>query len=333
MHLRKLLTLACTAFAMTSGPVLAQTNIKLASAAQPGSVLIGFVDETVDKINKGSNGALKAERLFIGSEQEITTQVARGRLEMASISYTGASVLIPEAAVLNMPYLWKSDAERDFVTDNHALPVMKKIYEAKGLVIIGLGDVGWNDVVCKKTCLSPADVKGTKVRVSPAPSSKMFWGALAANGVQLPLSELFPALQSGLVEGADLPFLYYITTPAAQSAPHYVMTRHLHHGSTFVVNKGVWDKLTPDQQKLVAGARPDVARVRKEVADTEQPKMAEFKAKGGFVHELTPAQRAEWAKLVEPHQQKLVDEIGGQSAELWAAIQKGKQDYAARGGK
>lgn len=333
MRLRHLLTLSCAALALAGGSVSAQTNLKLASAAQPGSVLLGFVDETVDKINKNSNGTLKAERLFIGSEQEITTQLARGRLEMASISYTGASVLIPEAAVLNTPYLWKSDGERDFVTDNHALPVMKKIYEAKGLVIVGLGDVGWNDVVCKKACLAPGDVKGMKVRVSPAPSSKMFWSALAANGVQLPLSELFPALQSGLVEGADLPFLYYITTPAAQSAPHYVMTRHLHHGSTFVVNKGVWDKLTPEQQKVVSAARPDVVRVRKDVADTEKPKMAEFKAKGGFVHELTPAQRAEWAKLVEPHQQKLIDEIGGQAAELWAAIQKGKQEYAAKGGK
>jgi len=333
MQLRKLLMLAGATVALSSGIAQAQTALKIASAAQPGSVLIGFVDETVDKINKGSNGALKSERLFIGSEQEITTQVARGRLEMGSISYTGTSVLIPEAALLNMPYLWKSDGERDFVTDNFALPVMKKIFESKGLVIIGLGDVGWNDVVCKKACLTPADVKGMKVRVSPAPSSKMFWGSLAANGVQLPLSELFPALQSGLVDGADLPFLYYITTPAAQSAPHYVLTRHLHHGSTFVVNKGVWDKLTPDQQKLLVSARPEVARVRKEVADTEKPKMAEFKAKGGFVHELTPAQRAEWAKLVEPNQQKMVDEIGGQSAELWAAIQKGKQEYAAKGGK
>ena len=56
--------------------------------------------------------------------------------------------------------------------------------------------------------------------------------------------------------------------------------------------------------------------------------MAEFKNKGGFVHELTPAQRAEWRKLVEPDQLKLVKEIGGQAPELWAAIQKGKKEYA-----
>jgi TRAP-type C4-dicarboxylate transport system substrate-binding protein len=93
--MRKLLVLASATFVLSSGIAQAQTNLKMASAAQPGSVLIGFVDETVDKINKSSGGQLKSERLFIGSEQEITTQLARGRLEMGSISYTGASVLIP----------------------------------------------------------------------------------------------------------------------------------------------------------------------------------------------------------------------------------------------
>jgi TRAP-type C4-dicarboxylate transport system substrate-binding protein len=331
MKLIRALSLACAAFAVAHSPAFAQQTWKLASAAQPGSVLIGYVDDTVKKITAGSGGAIKAERLFIGSEQEIVQQVARGRLEMGSVSYTGASVLIPEAALLNMPYLWRSNAERDYVTDNWALPVLKKIYESKGLIVIGLGEVGWNDVVCKKPCLTPASVKGMKVRVSPAASSKMFWNSLGANGVQMPLSELFPALQSNLVEGADLPFLYYITTPAAQSAPHYVMTRHLHHGSTFVVSKRVWEGLTQQQRELVANSRPPVEKMRSEVDATEKPKMEEFRKKGGTVHELTDAQRAEWSKLVEPNQEQMVKEIGGQAAELWDAIKKGKAAFAARG--
>jgi TRAP-type C4-dicarboxylate transport system substrate-binding protein len=333
MNLAKPLALASLAFALACGPALAQQNWKIASAAQPGSVLVGFVDETANKITTGTAGAIKTERLFVGSEQEIIQQLVRGRLEMGSVSYTGASVLIPEAALLNMPYLWRSNAERDFVTDNFALPILKKIYDSKGLVIIGLGEVGWNDVVCKKACLTPNDVKGMKVRVSPAPSSKMFWGSLAVNGVQMPLSELFPALQSGLVEAADLPFSYYITTPAAQSAPHYVMTRHLHHGSTFMVNKKLWDSLSADQKKVVEGARPDVARMRREVEVEEKPKMEEFRKKGGVVHELTAAQRLEWSKLVEPNQERLVKEIGGGAQELWEAIQKGRKEFVAKGGK
>lgn len=333
--MRFLATLAVAAAALTlSAPqASAQQTWKVASAAQPGSSLVGFVDEMIGKINGGAGGAIKTERLFIGSEQEIIQQLVRGRLEMGGVSYTGASVLIPEAALLNMPYLWRSAAERDYVTDVHALPVLKKIYEAKGLVIIGLGEVGWNDVVCKKACLTPASVKGMKVRISPALSSKMFWTSLGANGVQMPLSELFPALQSGLVDGADLPFLYYITTPAAQSTPHYVMTRHLHHGSTMLANKRVWDGLQPAQRDAIVKAWPEVARMRSEVAAEEKPKMEEFKKKGGFVHELTAEQRAEWAKLVEPNQEQMVKDIGGAATELWAAIRKGKQEYAARGGK
>lgn len=326
-----MLALGLSMAAMT--PAHAQMNWKLASAAQPGSPLIGFVDETASKITAGSKGAIKVERLFIGSEQEIVQQITRGRLDFVSVSVAGTAPAIPEAALMTTPYLWRSDAERDFVTDNYALPVLKKIYEAKGLVIVGWGEVGWNDTVCKKACLSPADVKGMKVRVGPTTSSKIFWNSVGANGVQMPLSELFPALQSGLVDAADLPFPYYVTTPAAQTAPHYVTTRHLHHASHMLMSKRVWDSLSAEQKALVQSSIPSADRQRKEVDASIKPKMDEFKAKGGHVHELTPAQRAEWAKLIIPNQEQVVKEAGGAAAELWAAIQKGKQEFAARGGK
>jgi TRAP-type C4-dicarboxylate transport system substrate-binding protein len=71
-------------------------------------------------------------------------------------------------------------------------------------------------------------------------------------------------------------------------------------------------------------------RQRKEVDDSVKPKMDEFKAKGGFVHELTPAQRQEWAKLIVPNQMQVVKEAGGQAQELWDAIQKGKKEFAAK---
>lgn len=332
MKLAASLLLACAGLAATTG-AWAQKTWKVGSAAQPGSVLINFVDETAQKIGESTKGEIKAERLFIGSEQEATQQVVRGRIEIGSISYTGTSGLVPEAAVLNMPYVWVSTAEKDFVTDKFALPVLRKIYDAKGLVLLGLGEVGWNDVVCKKACLTPDSVKGIKVRIAPSPASKMFWTSLGGNGVQMPLSELFPALQSGLVDAADLPFPYYVTTPAAQSAPHYVLTQHLHHGSVIVANKVAWETLTPAQKQAVQASMPDVTRMRKAVADELAPKMDEFKKKGGFVHELTAAQRTEWRKLVQPNQEALVKEMGPSAPELWAAIQKGKAEYAASGGK
>jgi hypothetical protein len=106
---------ALAAAVLSQAPAQAQQNWKVASAAQPGTPLIAFVDEIVSKVGSGSKGAIKAERLFIGSEQEIAQQIVRGRIEMAGISMAGTAPLIPEAGLLTTPYLWSSAAERDYV--------------------------------------------------------------------------------------------------------------------------------------------------------------------------------------------------------------------------
>lgn len=303
---------------------------KMASAAQPGTVLLQIVEEIAGNIGKTTGGKIKVERQFVGNEQEMTQQVIRGRLQSGASSPTGAGVSVPDGMVLSLPYLWSSDAERTFVTDNFALPVVRSIYAEKGLELIALSDVGWNDVICKTACTTPASVKGMKARVSPSPASRLFWQSMGANGVQMPLTELWPGLEQNLVAAADLPFLFYITTPAAQSAPHYVMTRHLHHPAVFFVNKALFDKQTAEVQQQIRAAVPPIPTLRKRVADEETPKIAEFRAKGGFVHELTDAQRAEWRKMVEPGLPDLVKSMGGRAQELYDVIQKGKKEFATR---
>jgi TRAP-type C4-dicarboxylate transport system substrate-binding protein len=196
-----------------------------------------------------------------------------------------------------------------------------------------VSDVGWNDMVCKWACLTPDSVKGRKMRVSPSPASKIVFEQLEANGVQMPLSEAWPGLQSGLVEGADLPFLFYVTTPAAQTAPHYVVTRHYHHPSTFIVNQALWNGLPPALRAKVEKAMPDPNWARKQVADTEGPKMKEFVAQGGFVHHLTDEQREAWATVIRPGQAKMVQAIGGQAQSLYDALMTGKKAWADKHGK
>jgi TRAP-type transport system periplasmic protein len=319
--------------AAAAAPAQAQEQWKVASAAQPGTVLIGFVDTFAANATSASGGKLVVERQFVASEQEIATQLVRGRLQMGSVSAAGMSVLIPEGAVLNTPFLWASKAERDYVTDNYALPVLRRIYEEKGVVIIGHSEVGFNGVVCKSACPTPASLKGVKARVAPTPASRMFWTMLGGNAVQLPLSELFPALEQNLVVACDLPFSYYITTPAATSAPHFVDTQHLHHPAFVMVNKGLWDRLPKDVQEGLMKAPLPTAETRKAVDAELDGRIAEFRKKGGTYVELTDAQRAEWRKLVEPGQLELVKGIGGKAEEVFAAIQKGKQEFAAKNKK
>lgn len=309
-------------------PAAAQEVWKLGTAAQPGSVLYDIVMKFVNDFNAAAAGEAKLEYLLIGNEQEMHQQAVRGRIQMGASSFAGGAILVPEGTVFNTPYLWKNDAERAWVTDNHGVPVMKKLYAEKGLELVLVSDVGWNDMVCKTACLTPESIKGQKMRVSPSPASKVVFQQLGANGVQMPLTEFWPGLQSGLVVGGDLPFLFYVTTPAAQSAPHYVVTRHYHHPSTFVVNKALFDGMKPALREKLLKALPDANWARKQVADTEGPKMKEFVAKGGFVHHLTDEQREAWAKAIRPGQAEMVKLIGGRAQEVFDALSAGKKAFA-----
>ncbi len=257
-------------------------------------------------------------------------QVVRGRIQMGGSSFAGGAITVPEGAVMNTPYIWKNDQERAWVTDNHALPVAKKLYAEKGLELIFVADVGWSDIICTTACLTPDSIKGQKMRVSPSMGSRVLFKSLGANGVQMPLSEFFPGLQSGLVRGGDLPFLFYVTTPAAQSAPHYVLSRHYHHDAVYIVNKALFDGLKPALREKLIKALPDVAWARQQVADTEKPKMKEFVAKGGFVHELSADQREAWAKVARAGQAEMVQSIGGQAQKLFDAVMEGKKVYAEK---
>jgi TRAP-type C4-dicarboxylate transport system substrate-binding protein len=311
-------------------PATAQEVWKLGTAAQPGSVLYDIVMKFINDFNAAAAGEAKLEYLMVGNEQEMHQQAVRGRIQLGASSFAGGALLVPEGTVFNTPYLWKNEAERAWVTDNHGVPVMKKLYAEKGLELIRVADVGWNDMVCKTACLTPESIKGQKMRVAPSPASKIVFQQLGANGVQMPLSELWPGLQSGLVVGGDLPFLFYVTTPAAQSAPHYVMTRHFHHPSTFVVNKALFDGMKPALREKLLKAVPDANWMRKQVADTEAPKMKEFVAKGGFVHQLTDEQREAWAKVIRPGQAEMIKLVGGRAQEVMDAINAGKKAFAER---
>lgn len=300
---------------------------KVTSAAQPGLLRDHHVRIT-NAIGQGSGGAIKTEFQFVGSEQEALQQVLRGRLQVGIISMIGLASVVPEAALLPTPYLWSSPAEADWVIDNRLLGPLTKLMDAKGLVLIGFTETGWTDVVGKVPLLAPADVKGRKIRVSPSPASAFFWGQVGANGVQLPLSELFPGLEQGLVEGADLPFVYYITTPAAKSAPNYTLTRHTHIFNAVVANKSEWDKLPPAQQAAIRKAMPTLPELRREVRAAEEPEMKKFEAAGGKVHRLSDEQRLAWYRVVSPGHAAYVEKMGPGAQQLYKEIQAAREEFA-----
>lgn len=317
---------ALTAAGLTTSSASAQW--KIGTVVAPPSMLGVLVDEMAADIGKLTQNRVTAVRFQNPNEQELTQNVIRGRLEMGYISATGMAVAVPEAGVLNMPYIWLSDAERDYVTDKYAVPLMAQILDGKGLTLVRFGEAGWTNIFCKGPCTKPADLKGMKIRVSPTAGDKMMFERLGANGVQMTLADFYPALQQGVVDGGTLTFSFYLITPASQAAPHYVFTKHSHQPAMLIAHKATWAKVSKADQDAVSKGLVSVAAMRKRVADDERPKMDVHRSKGGTVHLLTDEQRAEWAKVIAPGQTALVESYGGRAKEFYDTILKGKKEYA-----
>jgi TRAP-type C4-dicarboxylate transport system substrate-binding protein len=256
-------------------------------------------------------------------------QVVRGRLEMGVTSPLGIAGLMPDIAVLNIPYLWLSDAERDHVYARLAGP-LREMFEEKGLVLLAIQEAGYNGVFCTLDCANPAALKGRKVRVSPSASGRMFWSSLGTNPVQLPLSELWPGLEQGLVVAGDLPIGFYSTSPGAAVAKHFVYTDHIHSPWLYFVNKRTWERLSADKRKAIRDNVPAIFSTSKRFFSAQEDRAKAFAEKGGIVYRLTDAQRAAWASLVTPNIEPFVVGMSERAKTIYDVVKKAKTEFAAK---
>jgi len=332
MRLKALALAFSVAVAATTGYAFAQEDWKLASAKRAPDIGATFDQEFADAFVNAAGGAGKIEIQFVGNEQEMVQQVLRGRLQFGVTSPLGLAAAMPEMAIFNTPYLWVSRAERDYVYRNHLVEPLKKMFEEKGLVLLAIEDAGYNGVFCKMDCSDPAALKGQKTRVSPSAASKMFYESLGAIPVQLPLADVWSALEQNLVVAGDLPLAYFSTTPGAATAQHFVYTDHTHSPWLYFVNKGVWDGLSADAQKAIVAAMPEPFSKSDRYFASVDERAKDFEAKGGKVYALTDEQRAGWAALVTPNIPAFVGTLSEGAQELFKTISKAKEEFAAKKG-
>ncbi|MEJ5021512.1 TRAP transporter substrate-binding protein [Ochrobactrum vermis] len=313
--------------AMT-GTAQATETLRIAGSLRPGSMMMGIIQTFIDNFNAQSGDDYKIGYQLVANDQEMTQQVIRGRLEIGTSGLAATAVSLPPVAVMSMPYLWDNDAQRRWATDNVVRPALEQIFEDNGLVLIGLGDAGWSNLFCKSTCTTPDDIASQRFRVPPAASARAFWENIGVNGVQLSLPDFFTGLEQGMVEGGDLPFTFYVTTPAAQFAKNYVTTHQYHHEQGFFINKRVYDGLPPKIQDLLKSAMPSTDEMRQRQDADEKVQVGKFEANGGKFVLLTEEQQKRWADKAGDTHSGLLSTLPTAAQTLYQTVQTGKRQYA-----
>jgi tripartite ATP-independent transporter DctP family solute receptor len=240
-----------------------------------------------NKLEKASSGRLTLQmypQMQLGGEKEMIEQAQVGALQIARISVGALGPVIDELNVFNMPFIFRDEAHMRKVIDGPiGSELLEKISSNPQIRLIALGwmDAGTRNVYSNKPVTKPADLKGMKVRMMGNPIFVETMNAMGGNGVAMGFNELYSAMQTGVVDGAENNEPTVLAQNHYQVAKIYSLTGHLIIPEMFVFSKVSWDKLSKDDQALIKKYSRETQLEQRQLWDEKTAKATEeLKAKG-----------------------------------------------------
>ena len=256
---RQLIQLAAAAaMAGAAWSAAAQGTITLkASDVHPaGYPNVVAVENLGKKLEAATKGHIKLQMFpggVLGSEKEVVEQTQVGAIQIARISLGVLGPVVPDVNVFNMPFVFRDEAHMRKVIDGPiGTEILEKITNSPArLVALGYMDSGSRSLYTKKPVRKPEDLKGQKIRMMGNPLFVDTMNAMGGNGISMGHTEVFGALQTGVIDGAENNPPTLFTSNQYTTVKYYTQTNHLIIPEIFVMSKVTWDKLSKNEQALV----------------------------------------------------------------------------------
>lgn len=323
--------IAALALLAATGLAQAQTTeFKFASSAPPTSPWAKQIDRTAAEVAAETKGAIKITPFYgsqLGSENDAIAQISRGRIDMGSFTTNAVALQVPELALIQLPFYFAGQPQRDCVLDNHLQKYTTEALAKKNLVFLNWGEVGSVHMPGKKSYATPADVKGIKVGVVANKMTADFWRSVGANPIPTSVAEATSSSQTGLIDTYPTPFAFYVPSGLNKVLPVMTKLPIWESSGITLMNKGVYDKLPADVRAAFdAGVRKTpVSTLRAEIRGVDTALTNVHKQAGGTVVEATAEQRAEWSKGLGPVWVAIAKDIGVDGEKFLALMDAGKK--------
>ena len=273
------LMLAAAALLATAAPTTAANpaakdviSFRIGHNEPLGSPMNDAFEQWVKVLKEKSNGRLNPANFPAGQTGNYLQNIEANRLGTIEITSGGLDTeakIAPIVAILGLGYIVNSYDQVDKV---HQGPLGKLLSdEAKkktGVYFIAYGEAGFRHVVAKKPVSSMADLKGVKMRVPETPMAIRLFQLMGTNPTPVSYSELYTALQTGVVDAAENPISDILGHKFYEPAPHVALTGHQFNAKAIRVNARWFDSLPADLQQII---RDTVVEVfAKERADSRR---------------------------------------------------------------
>jgi len=316
---------AATAFVFAASAALAQTEIKLGHVGEPGSIFAKSAEEYAKQANSRLGG--KAKVVVFGSSQlggdkEMLQKVKLGTVDMAVPS----TVMSSEAdmfGVFEMPYLVKDRAHMARIEKELFWPKIAPEAEKKGLKVLAVWENGYRHITNSKHPINvPTDLQGIKLRVPEGKWRVKMFQAYGANPSPMKFSEVFTALQTGVMDGQENPFTQIYSAKFQEVQKYLSLTGHVYTPAYLVVGTKKWAALPADVRKILEDcARETQAFVYTTAQKDENDLLEKLKAGGMTVN--TPNKDA-FIAASKPVYDEFAREVAGSKEVIDRAIALGK---------
>jgi TRAP-type C4-dicarboxylate transport system substrate-binding protein len=312
-----------------------ELSVKFGTIAPAGTPWADSLEEIKNRVGKNSNNQIKIKTYLggqLGGELEIMQKIRRGNIEGGGLTCGAMASIIPELDLLEVPFLFESSEEADFILDNYLLGPFKELFEKKGFVMLTWAENGWRSLGHKsKLIKTPEDLKAVKIRSQESKVHLAFWKKLNASPVAIATPEVLPALQTGVVEAFDNTPLFTLAAEWQTAIKFYTVSNHIYQPAAVIYSKKFWDKLDENQRKILMGPGNGLAvEIRSNVRKLGDSLIEVLKESGITTYNLSMSEKEAFKKVASGLAEEAVKSIGGESARIYALIQEGKKAFKAK---
>ncbi len=283
---------------------------------QPKSTGYGILGDIFsEKLKALSKGTMLIDQYpgaQLGQEPQVLQLVKAGDLEFCISSSANAATLSPQAGVMSMHYLFRSEAHliKAIANPEVANAVKAMIAETvQGTHVIALATLGLRNMYSKREIKKVEDMKGLKVRVQATPTEDTMFPAYGAQIVHMPFGSVYTSLQTGVVDVAENGVNVYLANKHYEVAPVLSMTEHEANNSLVWVSDKLWNSLTPEQQGWVQAAADEVNKTQPAKA-IELEHQSQDKLRSIGVKVVTDVDKSGFVAIADPYLDKLAKELG-----------------------
>jgi len=312
-----------------------ELSVKFGTIAPAGTPWADSLEEIKNRVGKNSNNQIKIKTYLggqLGGELEIMQKIRRGNIEGGGLTCGAMASIIPELDLLEVPFLFESSEEADFILDNYLLGPFKELFEKKGFVMLTWAENGWRSLGHKsKLIKTPEDLRAVKIRSQESKVHLAFWKKLNASPVAIATPEVLPALQTGVVEAFDNTPLFTLAAEWQTAIKFYTVSNHIYQPAAVIYSKKFWDKLDENQRKILMGPGNGLAvEIRSNVRKLGDSLIEVLKESGITTYNLSMSEKEAFKKVASGLAEEAVKSIGGESARIYALIQEGKKAFKAK---